>query len=112
LYGYETGSVALRKEHILRASENKALRRLFGPKRDEIIGSWRELHNEELHNLYFSSYVITMMKPRRMRWARNVARMREKRNVYRILVMKPENKRLLRRPRRRWVNNLKWILGR
>jgi hypothetical protein len=62
-------------EHVLRVSDNRVLRRIFGPKRDEIIGSWRKLHNEELHNLYFSTYVITMMKPRWMRWDRNVARM-------------------------------------
>jgi hypothetical protein len=65
------------------------------------------MHNEELYNLYSSPSIITMIKSRRMRWARRVARMREKRNAYRILVGKPEGKRPLGRPRRRWVDNIK-----
>jgi hypothetical protein len=91
--------------------ENRVLRRIFGPKRDEITGGWRKLHNEELHNLY-SSPDIRMIKTRRMRWAGRVARMREKRNPYRILVGNPEGKRPLGRPRRRWVDNIKWMLER
>jgi hypothetical protein len=70
--------------------ENRVLRRIFGPKRDEVTGGWRKLHNEELHNLYSSSNIIRMMKSRRMRLAGYIARMREKRNGYRILVGKPE----------------------
>jgi hypothetical protein len=87
--------------------ENRVLRRIFGPKRDEVTGEWRKLHNEELHNLYPSPNIIRMIKSRRMRWAEHVARMGEKRNAYRILVGKPEGRRPLRRPRRKWVDNIK-----
>jgi hypothetical protein len=90
--------------------ENRALRRIFGPKRDEVIGGWRKLHNEELHNLYCSPSIIRIIKSRRMRWAGHVARMVEKRNAYGILVGKPEGKRPLGRPRRRWENNIKMDL--
>jgi hypothetical protein len=83
------------------------LRRIFGPKRDELKGGWRKLHDDELHNLYSSPSMIRMMKSRRMRWAGYVARMGEKRNAYMILVRKPERKRPLGRPRRRWVDNIK-----
>jgi hypothetical protein len=82
------------------------LRRIFGPKRDGVTGGWRKLHNEELHNLYSSPSIIRIIKSRRMRWAGHVALMGEKRNVYR-LVGKPEGKRPLRRPRRRWIDNNK-----
>jgi hypothetical protein len=75
--------------------ENKVLRRIFGPKRDEVTGEWRKLHNEELHDLYYSSCIIRIIKSRRMRWAGHVARMGEKRNAYRLLVGKPEGKRPL-----------------
>jgi hypothetical protein len=78
-------------------------------KRDEVTGGLRKLHNEELHNLYSSPSIITIIKSRRMRWAGHVARMSEKRNVYRILVGNPEGKRPLGRPRRRWVDNMDWI---
>jgi hypothetical protein len=71
-------------------------------KRDDVTGDWRKLHNEELHNLYFSPNIIRMIKSRRMRWAGHVARMGETRNAYRRLVGKPEGKRPLGRPRRRW----------
>jgi hypothetical protein len=83
----------LREEHRLRVFENRVLRRIFGPKRDEVTGEWRKLHNEELHNLYFSPSIIRIMKSRRMRWAEHVERMGEKRNAYRLLVGKPEGKR-------------------
>jgi hypothetical protein len=73
--------------------ENRVLRRIFGPRRDEVTRDWRKLHNEELHNLYSSPNVIRMIKSRRMRWAGYVARMRTKRNAYRILVKKPEGER-------------------
>jgi hypothetical protein len=97
LYGCETWSLTLRQEHRLRVFENRVLRRIFGPKRDEMAGGWRKLHNEELHNLYSSPSVIRIIKSRRMRWAGNVARMGERRNAYRILVGIPEGKRLLGR---------------
>jgi hypothetical protein len=79
--------------------ENRVLRRIFGPKRDEVTGEWRKLHNKELHDLYSSPSVIRIIKWRRMRWAGHVARMGEKRNAYRLLVGKPEGKRPLGRPR-------------
>jgi hypothetical protein len=81
--------------------ENRMLKRIFGPKRDEVTGGWRILHNEELHNLYSSPSVIRMIKSRRMRWAGYVARKGEKRNAYRILVGMAEGKRPLGRPRHR-----------
>jgi hypothetical protein len=87
--------------------ENRVLRRIFGPKRDEMARGRRKLHNEELRILYSSPSIIRMIKGRRMRWAGHVARMEEKRNAYRILVGKPEGKRPLGRPRRRWVDNIK-----
>jgi hypothetical protein len=74
------------------------------------VSLWRKLHNEELHNLYFSPNIIRMIKPRRMRWVGHVARMGETRNAYRILLGKPERKRPLGRPRRRWVDNIKMDL--
>jgi hypothetical protein len=86
LYGYETWSLALREEHGLRVFENRVLRRIFGPKRDEVTGEWRKLHNEELHNLYSSPDIIRQVKSRRMRWAGYVARMGEERKVYKVLV--------------------------
>jgi hypothetical protein len=79
------------------------LRRIFGPKRDEVTGEWRKLHNEELRDLYSSPSIIRINKSRRMRWTGHVARLGEKRNAYRLLVGKPEGKRPLGRPRRRWV---------
>jgi hypothetical protein len=79
----------------LRVFENRVLRRIFGPKRDEITGKWRKLHNEELHDLYPSPNIARVIKSRRMRWAGHVARMGEKRGVYRVLVGKPEGKRPL-----------------
>jgi hypothetical protein len=90
--------------------ENKVLRRIFGLKRNGVTGGWRKLHNEELHNFYSSSSMIRIIKSRRMMWAGHVARMGEKRNVYRLLVGKPEKKRPLGRKRRRWIDNIKMIL--
>jgi hypothetical protein len=87
--------------------EKRVLRRIFGPKRDEVTGGWRKLHNEELHNLYSSPNIIRMIKSRRMIWAGYVARMGEKRNAYRKLVGKPEGKRPLGRPRRSREDNIK-----
>jgi hypothetical protein len=86
---------------------NSVLRRIFGPKRDEMTGEWRKLHNEELRDLNFSPSIIRIIKSRRMRWAGHVARMGEKRNAYRLLV----GKRPLGRPRRRLVDNIKRDLG-
>jgi hypothetical protein len=74
LYGCKTWSLTLREEHRLRMFENKVLRRIFGPKRDEVMGGWRKLHNEELHDLYCSPSIIRIIKSRRMRWAGHVVR--------------------------------------
>jgi hypothetical protein len=100
----------LKEEHSLRVFENRVLRRIFGPKRDEVAGQWRKMHNGELHNLYSSPDIIRQIKSRRMRWAGHVARMGEGRNVYRVLVGKPEGKRPLGRPRRRWEDGIKMDL--
>jgi hypothetical protein len=86
------------------------LRRIFGPRRDEVTGDWRKLHNEKLHNLYSSPNIIRMVKSRRMRWAGHVARMGKTWNAYRILVGKSEGKRPLGRTRCRWVDNIKMDL--
>jgi hypothetical protein len=91
--------------------ENRVLRRIFGPKRDGVTGGWRKLHNEELHNLYSSPFIIIIIKSKRIRWAGHVARMGEKRNVYKLLVGKPDGKRPLGRPRRRWKDNITVDLG-
>jgi hypothetical protein len=103
-------SLALREEHRLRVFEKRVLRRIFGPKRDEVMGDWRKLHNDELHNLYSSPNIIRMIKSRRMRWAEHVARMGEMRNAYEILGGKSEGKRPLGRPRHMWVDNIKMDL--
>jgi hypothetical protein len=100
-------SLTLREEHRLRVFENKVLRRIFGPRGDEVTGGLRKLHNEELHNVYSSPSTIRMVKLRKMRWAGHVARMGEQRNAYRILVGNTERKRLLERPKQMWVDNIK-----
>jgi hypothetical protein len=110
LYRCETWSLTVREEHKLRVFENRVLTRIFGPKRDGVTGGWRKLYNEQLHNLYSSPSIIRIIKSRRMRWAGYVARMGEKRNVYRLLVGKPEGRRPLGRPRRRWIDNIKMDL--
>jgi hypothetical protein len=91
--------------------ENRVLRRIFGPKRDEVTGEWRKVHSEELHNLYSSPDIISQVKSRRMRWAGHVARMGEERKVYKVLVGKPEGKRTPGRPRRsRWEDGIRMDL--
>jgi hypothetical protein len=85
LYGCKTWSLTLTEEHRLWVFENKVLKRIFGPKRDEMTGGWRKLHNEELRDLYSSPNIIRIIKSRRMRWVGHVARMGEKRNAYRLL---------------------------
>jgi len=97
----------LREERKLRVFENMVLRRIFGSRRDEVTGDWRRLHNEELNDLYCSPNIVRVIKSRRIRWTGHVARMGEERGVYRVLVGKPERKRPLRRPRYRWVNNIR-----
>jgi hypothetical protein len=89
---------------------NRVLRRIFGPKRDEVTGEWRKLHNEELNGLYSLPNIVRVIKSRRLRWAGHVARMGEGRSVYRILVGKPEGKRPLGRPRHRWEDNFRMDL--
>ena len=110
LYGCETWSLTLRGECRLRVFENRVLRIIFGPKRDEVTGERRKLHNEEMNNLYSSPNILRVIKSRRMRWAGHVARMGEGRGVYRVLVGKPEGRRLLGRPRRRWEDNIRMDL--
>jgi hypothetical protein len=103
--------LTLREERRLRVFESRVLRKIFKPKRDEVMGEWRKLHNEELRDLYSSPSIIRIMKSRRRRWAGHVARMGEKRNAYRLLVGKPVGQRPLGRPRRRWVDNIRMELG-
>jgi hypothetical protein len=110
LYGCETWSLTLREEHSLRVFENRVLRRIFGPKRDEVTRGWMKLHSEELHNLYSSPDIIRQVKSRRMRWEGHVARMGEERKVYKVLVGKSEGRRPLGRPRRRWENGIRMDL--
>jgi len=89
LYGCETWSLTLREERKLRVFEKRVLRRIFGPRREEVTGEWRRLHNEELNDLYSSPNVVRVIKSRRMRWAGHMARMGEERGVNRVLVGKP-----------------------
>jgi hypothetical protein len=108
LYGCDTWSLTLREEHRLRVFENRVLRRIFGPKGEE--DGWRKLHNDELHSLYYSPNIVRVIKSRRIGWAGHVARMVKGRGVYRVLVGRPEGKKLLGRPRRRWEDNIKMNL--
>jgi hypothetical protein len=101
-YGCETWSLTLRVECRFRVFENSVLRKVYGPKRDEVTREWRKLHNEELNDLYSSPNTVRVIKSGRMKWEGHVACMGERRGVYRVLVGKPEGKRLLGRPRRRW----------
>jgi hypothetical protein len=97
------------EERRLRVSENRVLRRIFGPKREE-DRSWRKLQNDELHSLYSSPNIVRVIKSSRMRWVGHVARMAEGRGIYRLLVGRPEGKRPLGRPRSRWEDNIKMDL--
>jgi hypothetical protein len=110
LYGCKTWSLTLREEHRLRVFENRVVRGIFGPKRDGVTGEWRRLHNEELNDLYSPPNIIRVIKSRRMRWAGHVACMGEGRGAYRILLGRPEGRRPLGRPRRRWEDNIKMDL--
>jgi hypothetical protein len=104
------GSLTLREEHRLMMFANRFLRRIFGPKRDEVTGEWRKMHNEELHILYSFPNIIRQIKSRRMRWAGHMARLGEERNVYKVLMGKPEGKRTLGRQRRRWEDGIRMDL--
>ena len=101
----------LREEYRLRVFENRVLRRIFGPKRDEVTEEWRTLHNEQLNDLYNSLNIIRAIKLRRTRWARYVACTGSGTGAYRVLVGKPEGKRQLGRPRSRWEENIKMYQG-
>jgi len=100
----------LREEGKLRVFENMVLRRIFGPRRDEVTGERRRLHDVELNDLYPSPNIVRVIKSRRMRWAVHVACIGEERGVYRVLLGKPEGRRPLGRPRRRWVDNIRMDL--
>jgi len=99
----------LQEERKPRVFENMVLR-IFGPRKDEVTGEWRRLHNKELNDLYSSPNLVRMIKSRRMRWAGHVVHMGEERGVYRVLMGKPEGKRPLGRPRPRWVDNIRMDL--
>jgi hypothetical protein len=107
LYGCEAWSLTLRDERRLKVFENRVLRRAFGPRRDEVTGEWRKLHNEELNDLYSLPNIVRVVKSRRMRWAGHVARMREGRGVHSVLVGESEERKPLGRPKRRWEDNIK-----
>ena len=96
----------MREERKLKVFQNMVLRRIFGPRRDEVNEEWRRLHNEELNDLYSSPNIVRVIKSRRMTWAGHVAHMGEERGAYSVLVGKPEGKRPRGRPRRRWVDNI------
>jgi hypothetical protein len=110
LYRCETWTLTLREEHRLRVFQYRVLRKIFGPKGDKIMGGWRKMHNEGLHNLYSSQNIIRMIKSRRMGLAGHVGCMGEKRNAYKVLVGKPEGKRPLGRLRHRLEDNIKMDL--
>jgi hypothetical protein len=99
--------LTLKEENRLWVFENGVLRRIFGPKRDGVTRGWSRLHNGELHNLYFPPGINRIIKSRRMSWVGHVARMSEKMAAYKLLIVMPERKRPLGRPRRRWMNNIK-----
>jgi len=100
----------MREERKFRVYQSMMLRRIFRPRRDKVAGEWRRFHTEELNDLYPSPNFVRVIKSRRMRWAGHVAHMCEEKGVYRFLVGKPDGKRLLGRPRRRWVDNIRMDL--
>ena len=110
LYECGTWSLTLREVRRLRVLEKRVLRKIFGPKRDEVTGECRKLRNEELSYLYSSPIIVGVIISRRMRWAGHVARMGERRDIYWVLVGRPEEKRLLVRPRLGWEDNIKMDL--
>jgi hypothetical protein len=110
LYGCETWPLTLREKHRLRVFENRVLRRIFEPKRDELTGEWRKFHNEELHILYSSPNIIRQIKSRRMRWVGHVACIGEERKVYKVSMGKPEGKRPLGKARHRWEDRIRMDL--
>jgi hypothetical protein len=112
LYGCEIWSLTLREECRLRFFENIVLRRIFGPKRDEVTGEWRRLHNRELYVLYSSPIIVRVIKSIRLRWAGHVARMGERRGAYRVLVGKPEGRNHLEDPGVDGMIILKWTCER
>jgi hypothetical protein len=91
----------------MRVLENRVLRRIFGPRRDEVTREWRKIHKEELNNLYSSPNIVRVIKSRRIRWAGHVAHMGERRGIHRVLVRKPDGKKQLVRPEHRWEDNIK-----
>ena len=107
LYGCETWLLTFREDRRLRVFENRVLRRIFGPKRDEVTREWRKLHNEELNDLYSSPNIIQVIKLRRMRWAGHVAYIGERQGIYRVFMGKSEGKRPLGRPRHKWEDIIK-----
>ena len=106
MYGSEIWSLTLREEGRLGVFENMVLRRIFLPKRDEVKGQWRKLHNEEFSDLYCSPHIVWVIKSRRMKWTEHVARMGKRRGLDVVLVLRPEGKGLLGRLRHRWEDNI------
>ena len=109
MYGCDTWSLTLREERRLRVFQNRVLRRIICPKRDEVTEEWRKLHNEELNDLYSLANIFRMIKSRRAWWTGHVACMGERRGVYRVLVGKPEGKRPMGRPGADGRIILRWI---
>ena len=110
---YKLMNYSFNHENILRIYYyviNRALKRVFGPKRDEVTGEWRKLHNEELSDLYSLPNIVRVVKSRRMRWAGHVVRMGEGKGVHRVMVGKPEGKKPVGIPRHRWEDNIKMDL--
>ena len=110
LHGCETWSLTLRKKRRLRLFENSVLRKISGPRRDEVRGEWRKLHNEDLNDLHSSPSIFRVIKSRKMRWAKHVARIGDRRGAYRVVLERPEGNIPLRRTRRRWEDNIKMDL--